>query len=181
MGGGSCSVCKEAPPKYKCPSCRTPYCSVTCFKKHKAEESCQKILLQEEISKSLPQEEVSRSSEVVEDGTKCPNEKDQHSSLSPNTTCPAKSPNTICTTKPLEVEDPSWLVDSNRLRSLVELKEIQDSLRDPELQKMILKIDGSSEPEKELEKMMEGQAFRQFTDKVFSHFSVHRLLIFSFS
>nr|CAB3474706.1 unnamed protein product [Digitaria exilis] len=25
MGGGSCSVCKEAPPKYKCPSCRTPY------------------------------------------------------------------------------------------------------------------------------------------------------------
>ncbi|ONM36693.1 HIT-type Zinc finger family protein [Zea mays] len=35
MGDGSCCVCKEAPPKYKCPSCRTPYCSVTCFKKHK--------------------------------------------------------------------------------------------------------------------------------------------------
>lgn len=29
-----------------------------------------------------------------------------------------------------------------------ELKGIQDALRDPELQKMILKIDGSSEPEK---------------------------------
>ncbi|KAF8716905.1 hypothetical protein HU200_026006 [Digitaria exilis] len=169
MGGGSCSVCKEAPPKYKCPSCRTPYCSVTCFKKHKA-----------------------RSSELVEDGTKCPNEKDQHSSLSPNTTCPAKSPSTVCPTKPLEVEDPSWLVDSNRLSFLylcfylnflsfaAELKEIQDSVRDPELQKMILKIDGSSEPEKELEKMMEGQAFHQFTDKVLSHLSVHRLLIFSF-
>ena len=24
MGGGSCSVCKEAPSKYNCPSCRTP-------------------------------------------------------------------------------------------------------------------------------------------------------------
>ncbi|CAO2171940.1 unnamed protein product [Urochloa humidicola] len=143
MGGGSCSVCKEAPSKYKCPSCRTPYCSVICFKKHKA-----------------------RSSGLVEDGTKCPNDKDQHPSLSPSITCLAKSPNTVCPTKALEVEDPSWLVDNNRLRSLAELKEIQDALRDPELQKMILKIDGSSEPEKELEKVMEGHAFRQFTDKI---------------
>ncbi|PUZ54141.1 hypothetical protein GQ55_5G106100 [Panicum hallii var. hallii] len=128
MGGGSCSVCKEAPSKYKCPSCRTPYCSVTCFKKHK-EESCQKTLVQDENSKSPLQEEVTRSSGLVEDGTKCPNDKDQHPSLS-------------------------------------EVKEIRDALRDPELQKMILKIDGSSEPEKELEKVMEGQAFRQFTDKI---------------
>ncbi|CAL4960650.1 unnamed protein product [Urochloa decumbens] len=142
MGGGSCSVCKEAPSKYKCPSCRTPYCSVTCFKKHK-EESCHKTLLQEEISKSPLQEEVT-----------------------PSTTCPAKSPNTVCLTKALEVEDPSWLVDNNRLRSLAELKEIQDAMRDPEVQKMILKIDGSSEPEKELEKVMEGQVFRQFTNKI---------------
>uniref|UniRef100_A0A0A9E0M3 Uncharacterized protein n=1 Tax=Arundo donax TaxID=35708 RepID=A0A0A9E0M3_ARUDO len=31
---------------------------------------------------------------------------------------------------------------------------------------MILKIDGSSEPEKELEKVIEGQAFCQFTDEI---------------
>jgi hypothetical protein len=30
----------------------------------------------------------------------------------------------------------------------VELNEIRDMLKDPELQKMILQIDGSSEPEK---------------------------------
>jgi len=75
-------------------------------------------LVQEEISKSPLQEEVTRSSGLVEDGTKCPNDKDQHPSLSPNTTCPAKSPNTVCPIKALEVEDPSWLVDNNRLRSL---------------------------------------------------------------
>ncbi|EES03827.2 hypothetical protein BDA96_03G370800 [Sorghum bicolor] len=143
MGGGSCCVCKEAPPKYKCPSCRTPYCSVTCFKKHK-EESCQKTSPQEEISKSPLQEEVTAL----------------------NTTCIAESPNTVGPTKALEVEDPSWVVDNNRLRSLAELKGIQDALRDPELQKMILKIDGSLEPEKELEKLMEGQAFGQFADKI---------------
>ncbi|KAL6614233.1 hypothetical protein ACP70R_036503 [Stipagrostis hirtigluma subsp. patula] len=144
MGGGNCSVCKEAPSKYKCPSCRTPYllCSVTCFRSHK-EESCQKTLPQEEISKSSLQEEATT-----------------------DATCPSKSPNRLCTTKALEVEDPSWLVDNNKLRSLAELNEIRDALRDAELQKMILMIDDSSEPEKELEKLMEGQAFRHFTDKI---------------
>ncbi|XP_062205683.1 uncharacterized protein LOC133907625 [Phragmites australis] len=83
-----------------------------------------------------------------------------------DTTCPAKSPNTLCPAKALEVEDPSWLVENNTLRSLVELNEIRDALMDPELQKMILRIDGSLEPEKELEKVMEGQAFGQFTDKI---------------
>ncbi|GJM92669.1 hypothetical protein PR202_ga09160 [Eleusine coracana subsp. coracana] len=143
MAGGTCSVCNEAPSKYKCPSCRTPYCSVTCFKNHKA-----------------------HGSGLQEGGADCINGKDQQAASAPDTTCPAKPPNTLCPpTKALEVEDPSWLVDNNRLRSIAELKEIRDAVRDPELQKLILKIDGSSEPEKELEKLMEGQAFRQFTDK----------------
>mmetsp|Transcript_30928 Transcript_30928/g.98746 ORF Transcript_30928/g.98746 Transcript_30928/m.98746 type:complete len:138 (-) Transcript_30928:880-1293(-) len=30
-----CGVCSGAESKYKCPVCRLPYCSVTCFKKHK--------------------------------------------------------------------------------------------------------------------------------------------------
>ncbi|KAK3165862.1 hypothetical protein QOZ80_1AG0038690 [Eleusine coracana subsp. coracana] len=174
MAGGTCSVCNEAPSKYKCPSCRTPYCSVTCFKNHK-EKSCQKISPQEEIGKSSLQEEETSSlqeeeahgSGLQEGGADCINGKDQQAASAPDTTCPAKPPNTLCPpTKALEVEDPSWLVDNNRLRSIAELKEIRDAVRDPELQKLILKIDGSSEPEKELEKLMEGQAFRQFTDKI---------------
>lgn len=172
-------MCKEAPSKYKCPTCRTPYCSVICFKKHK-DEFCQKIMPQEETNKPLLQEEVSRSSVLLEEGTDYPNNKDQlpalpkiqHPdeyqlpSLPVDTTWPAQSPNTVCPIKALEVEDPSWLVDRNRLRSLVELNEVRDALRDSELQKMILQIEGSSEPEKELEKLMEGQAFQQFANKI---------------
>ncbi|KAJ6687147.1 ZINC FINGER HIT DOMAIN-CONTAINING PROTEIN 3 [Salix purpurea] len=30
-----CQVCNEAESKYKCPSCRVPYCSLVCFNKHK--------------------------------------------------------------------------------------------------------------------------------------------------
>ncbi|VAH65585.1 unnamed protein product [Triticum turgidum subsp. durum] len=150
MGGGSCDVCKEAPSKYKCPTCRTPYCSVICFKKHKV-EFCQKIVPQEETNKPSLQEEVRTDYSNIKDQlpslSKNPDE-DQLPSLAADTTCPAQSPNTVCPTKALEVEDPSWLVDRNRLRSLVELNEVRDALRDSELQKMILQIDGSSEPEK---------------------------------
>lgn len=32
-----CVICSEKP-KYRCPACRVPYCSVTCFQKHK--EQC---------------------------------------------------------------------------------------------------------------------------------------------
>ncbi|XP_059127387.1 zinc finger HIT domain-containing protein 3 isoform X2 [Peromyscus eremicus] len=32
-----CVICLEKP-KYRCPLCRVPYCSVTCFQKHK--EQC---------------------------------------------------------------------------------------------------------------------------------------------
>ncbi|KAM3333483.1 hypothetical protein ACQJBY_028530 [Aegilops geniculata] len=168
MGGGSCDVCKEAPSKYKCPTCRTPYCSVICFKKHKV-EFCQKIVPQEETNKPSLQEEVRTDYPNIKDQlpslSKNPDE-DQLPSLAADTACPAQSPNTVCPTKALEVEDPSWLVDRNRLRSLVELNEVRDALRDSELQKMILQIDGSSEPEKELEKLMEGQAFQQFANKI---------------
>ncbi|KAG8078377.1 hypothetical protein GUJ93_ZPchr0007g4866 [Zizania palustris] len=165
MGGGSCEVCKEAPHKYKCPACLTPYCSVACFKNHK-DNSCQRTTPLEEVSKPSLQEEVTRSCGSLEDGTNCPNDKDQLPSLLPDTTCPTQSLNTMHSTKALEVENPSWLVDKNRLRSLVESNEIRDALKDSELQKMLLKIDGSTEPEKELEKLMQGQAFLQFTNKI---------------
>ncbi|XP_038943582.1 zinc finger HIT domain-containing protein 3 isoform X2 [Rattus norvegicus] len=32
-----CVICSEKP-KYRCPACRVPYCSVACFQKHK--EQC---------------------------------------------------------------------------------------------------------------------------------------------
>uniref|UniRef100_A0A4X2KVY7 HIT-type domain-containing protein n=1 Tax=Vombatus ursinus TaxID=29139 RepID=A0A4X2KVY7_VOMUR len=38
----ACSVCEEVP-KYRCPACRVPYCSVPCYKKHK--EQCKPSLV----------------------------------------------------------------------------------------------------------------------------------------
>ncbi|KAJ7539252.1 hypothetical protein O6H91_11G083100 [Diphasiastrum complanatum] len=33
----NCKVCQEAVSKYKCPVCFTPYCSLPCYKLHKAQ------------------------------------------------------------------------------------------------------------------------------------------------
>ncbi|OVA12945.1 zinc finger protein [Macleaya cordata] len=38
IGPRHCEVCKDAPSKYKCPSCLAPYCSLLCYKKHKGED-----------------------------------------------------------------------------------------------------------------------------------------------
>ncbi|KAJ4985399.1 HIT zinc finger [Stagonosporopsis vannaccii] len=36
MSDGLCGVCNSEPKKYKCPTCALPYCSIACFKEHKA-------------------------------------------------------------------------------------------------------------------------------------------------
>ncbi|VVT46683.1 uncharacterized protein SAPINGB_P001335 [Magnusiomyces paraingens] len=36
-GGIKCGVCHAVPPKYKCPRCALPYCSLVCFKAHKTQ------------------------------------------------------------------------------------------------------------------------------------------------
>ncbi|KAF2808739.1 uncharacterized protein BDZ99DRAFT_389189 [Mytilinidion resinicola] len=37
-----CGVCSQAPQKYKCPTCQLPYCSIPCYKNHKASEHSSK-------------------------------------------------------------------------------------------------------------------------------------------
>ena len=44
-----CCICSSSNPKYKCPTCRAPYCSVACSKKHK--EICGRSLPPSEPSK----------------------------------------------------------------------------------------------------------------------------------
>jgi len=37
----TCGVCLDNPSKYKCPTCILPYCSLSCYKRHK-ETPCEK-------------------------------------------------------------------------------------------------------------------------------------------
>ena len=39
-----CTICNSSNPKYKCPKCEIPYCSIPCFRKHRpdGEYKCKK-------------------------------------------------------------------------------------------------------------------------------------------
>ncbi|KAJ0983902.1 hypothetical protein J5N97_002258 [Dioscorea zingiberensis] len=66
------------------------------------------------------------------------------------------------------VEEPSWVLGKEQLESIVESKEIRDSLQSKDLQNLIKSISSSKNPENELDEAMKGQNFRDFTDKIIS-------------
>ncbi|KAK9160128.1 hypothetical protein Syun_006469 [Stephania yunnanensis] len=127
MGPRQCEVCKEAQSKYKCPTCFSPYCSLSCFKTHK-ETPCEKPVPAEEKT-ILPISPLQR---------------------------------------PIQVDEPSQVLQRTQLESIVLCAEVRDALKDEELQKLIYKIDSSVVAESELDRAMEVEAFRKFTDKVLS-------------
>lgn len=66
----------------------------------------------------------------------------------------------------LQVDEPSWVVNKEQFQSIAESSEIRDALKDGELRKLIQKIDSSEDPENELTKAMESDAFSEFTGKI---------------
>ncbi|KAL9436220.1 hypothetical protein AB3S75_022303 [Citrus x aurantiifolia] len=73
--------------------------------------------------------------------------------------------------RPLNADEPSQVLQKEQLESIASSSEIRDALQDESLQKLILGIDSSSNPEIELDKAMEVEAFRTFTDKILASIS----------
>ncbi|KAF8006234.1 hypothetical protein BT93_K0507 [Corymbia citriodora subsp. variegata] len=70
--------------------------------------------------------------------------------------------------RPFNIDNPHDVVQQGQLESLAASSEICDALKDESLQKLICKIDGSADPDTDLEKAMEVEAFRLFADKILS-------------
>ncbi|CAI0560580.1 unnamed protein product [Linum tenue] len=70
--------------------------------------------------------------------------------------------------RPLTIDDPTMVLETSQLESLAFSSEICDALKDDNLQKLILSVDSSPDPESELAKAMETDAFRIFADKILS-------------
>ncbi|TXG63943.1 hypothetical protein EZV62_010937 [Acer yangbiense] len=70
--------------------------------------------------------------------------------------------------KPLAADEPSEVLQKVQLESIASSSEIRDALKDESLQKLILEIDGSPDAENALDKAMELEVFRIFTDKILS-------------
>ncbi|MCL7049713.1 hypothetical protein MKW94_017264 [Papaver nudicaule] len=153
MGSGAkhCEICKDAISKYKCPSCLVPYCSLVCYKKHKA-TPCLKS------NQVTPQAETPASNQVTA----------QAETPASNQVTPHEKPcRTLLPEIPLEVEEPNLMLHQSQLESIRFSKEILDTLKDEKLHKLIYSID-SAKSENELENAMELEDFRQLREKILS-------------
>lgn len=142
MGPQQCKICNEAKSKYKCPACLVPYCSLTCFKKHK-ETPCA-------TTKPVSGEETTNPSPV-----RVSSDEQRTNPLS-------------LVERPIYVDEPIEVLEKAQLESIAASSEIRDALKSEDLQKLILNIDNSPNAEEELQKAMGVDVFRIFTDKVLS-------------
>ncbi|CAN7014935.1 unnamed protein product, partial [Brassica rapa subsp. trilocularis] len=63
-------------------------------------------------------------------------------------------------------EEAKYVVDKTQLEAIASSSEIREALKDESLQKLITKIDSSSNPLKELDEAMGEEAFRMLKDKI---------------
>ncbi|KAK6164314.1 hypothetical protein DH2020_001178 [Rehmannia glutinosa] len=143
MGPRKCEVCEKAQSKYKCPSCLIPYCSLACFKKHK-EIPCAKA-------------EPFKEEKVCKFGHAC------NSLIIVSGAVSATND-----VKPCYVDEQNEVLQESQLQSVASSNEIRDSIKDEKLRKLIYDIDCSADPDNELDKAMEEESFRLFTEKILS-------------
>lgn len=171
MGARKCLVCNEAVPKYKCPSCLVPYCSLACFKKHK-EIPCAKPVSSEEKQKitsvkPVPVEEKLTSDPLLPEVRPCHVDKQkeflqrsQLESIAADPLLPEEQPH--------YVDKQSEVLQKSQLESIASSSEVRGALQSEGLRALIYKIDSSPDALNELERAMGEEAFRLFTDKVLS-------------
>ncbi|KAF5784812.1 putative Zinc finger HIT domain-containing protein [Helianthus annuus] len=75
---------------------------------------------------------------------------------------------TVDVDRPCYVNADDEVLQRSQLERIASNTEIIDALKDKELQKLIHKIDSSADAETELDKAMDDEAFRLFTEKILS-------------
>ncbi|XP_071479873.1 zinc finger HIT domain-containing protein 3-like [Diadema antillarum] len=135
-----CAICKTNQQKYRCPMCRIVYCSVTCYKHHKAEDSCAKK--EEGHAKPAGKEHSTDSSREREDGEVSSEDSDPEADAD--------------RLKPWQLQS---LGKSDALKSL---------LQNRHLREMIIHLDQAEDKVKAIEGAMQEPIFVEFADACLS-------------
>lgn len=130
-----CVVCLEKP-KYRCPSCRVPYCSVTCFRTHK--EKCN--------PNAYPAERKTRSAvpAIKSVGT----EDDGEDAIADF----------------LNSDEEEDRVSLQNLKNLEESAALKDLLRNPHLRQLLVSLDQGDDKAKLMRACMQEPLFVEFAD-----------------
>lgn len=135
----SCEVCTSAAHKYKCPSCNTKYCSLSCFKTHK-DDLCDR---ESRRRKEELQEAVEKSS---------------------NNACTVYKEEGEISGSDEESGDEDR-VSGHILDKLGDSQELYSMLHNKYLREMIKEIDSSEDPGKLLTQAMQIPIFTEFVDE----------------
>ncbi|XP_038615267.1 zinc finger HIT domain-containing protein 3 [Tachyglossus aculeatus] len=134
--GAGCGLCDRGP-KYRCPACRTPYCSVPCYKKHK--EQCNPTPAQ--------------ASERINPGT------------SPNARIPKPLEDKGGEWSDfLTSDDEEDRISIQKLKHLGKSEELKNLLLNPHLRTLLLTLDQAEEKEVLMKKYMQEPLFVEFAD-----------------
>ncbi|XP_075847389.1 zinc finger HIT domain-containing protein 3 [Microtus pennsylvanicus] len=129
-----CVVCLEKP-KYRCPACRVPYCSVACFQKHK--EQCS--------PETRPVENRRTAAPVT---TRSEEDKDDDSSVADF----------------LNSDEEEDRVSLQKLRNLGESAALRSLLLNPHLRQLMVNLDQGDNKAKLMKACMQEPLFVEFAD-----------------
>ncbi|KAJ7386950.1 Zinc finger HIT domain-containing protein 3 [Desmophyllum pertusum] len=135
----SCEVCKETCHKYKCPSCNTKYCSLSCFKIHKG-DLCERETNRRKEETERKSRAVSHSQKETEEGEVTDSGSDEKS-------------------------DSEDRISGRILEKLGQSQELHSMLHNKHLREMITEVDSSEDPGKLLGQAMQIPIFTEFVDE----------------
>lgn len=130
-----CVICLEKP-KYRCPACRVPYCSVTCFQKHK--EQCNPETHPIKNKRSTAPVETTQSEE----------NKDDDSSIADF----------------LDSDEEEDRVSLQNLKNLGESAMLRSLLLNPHLRQLMINLDQGDNKAKLMRAYMQEPLFVEFAD-----------------
>ncbi|TYZ64421.1 hypothetical protein PybrP1_012657 [[Pythium] brassicae (nom. inval.)] len=133
-----CHVCATGAAKYKCPACRSPYCSAACYKTHKQTPCGPQAATPAATTTSSTTIESSSSAHVP------PPQKTQEQEL-----------------EEAGVE-PSQLLSAAQLSGLCASPAVLQALENPAIRALLTKVESSSNRTKELQKALLDPTFASF-------------------
>ncbi|KAJ0396784.1 hypothetical protein P43SY_007680 [Pythium insidiosum] len=141
--GRVCQICTTHESRYKCPSCRAPYCSAACYKTHK-ETPCAAV---------APAPAAVHERERVH-GTSAASATAATNSVNDSKQAPAADDD--------DDIDPTKLLTLEQLNRLRESALVLQQVQDPKFQQILAEVDASSNRMKALEKALLDPLFSSF-------------------
>ncbi|XP_045693481.1 zinc finger HIT domain-containing protein 3 [Phyllostomus hastatus] len=132
-----CVICLEKP-KYRCPTCRVPYCSLTCSRKHK--EQCS--------PETCPIEKKLRSAVTEKTAKPVENKDDDDDSIADF----------------LNSDEEEDRVSLQNLKKLGESAEVRSLLLNPHLRQLMVSLDQGEDKAKLMRACMQEPLFVEFAD-----------------